>query len=191
MQDLKDEYLDALRVLVRCLRTAEVRHVIIGGLAVGLRGFSRPTRDINAVLWDVDDRIDEVIEELAASGFQFRPGTGRDFALLRRLLLMVSSNGIEVDLSLGIAPFELEVIERATEEDALGIMVRTARVEDLLIMKVLAGRDRDMLDVMKLSELWPTSDFLKVREVVTMFAEVLEDPSIIERLAWLPRQSME
>jgi len=46
------EVLDAMRVASDALKRARVRHVVVGGLAVGANGFPRATRDVNFLVGD-------------------------------------------------------------------------------------------------------------------------------------------
>jgi hypothetical protein len=46
------EVLDAMRVASEALRRAGVRHVVVGGLAVGANGYPRNTRDVDFLVGD-------------------------------------------------------------------------------------------------------------------------------------------
>lgn len=51
-----------LSALCRALRECEVEFAIVGGTAVSLVGRPRFTADIDAVLWDVDQRLAKIID---------------------------------------------------------------------------------------------------------------------------------
>ena len=63
----------------------------------------------------------------------------------RSLILPVRhrATNIKVDLALGLSGFERQVIARAESVELAGCRLPVATAEDLLIMKVLAGRPRD------------------------------------------------
>ena len=46
------EVLGAMRVASAALRSAGIRHVVVGGLAVGANGYPRATRDVNFLVGD-------------------------------------------------------------------------------------------------------------------------------------------
>jgi hypothetical protein len=54
---------------------------------------------------------------------------------------------VKVDLSIGLSGFEKQAVTRAEPIDLAGTTVAVATAEDLLIMKVLAGRPQDELDL--------------------------------------------
>lgn len=181
------QFHETLRALTRSLRAAEIRHAIIGGIAVIIRGYDRTTLDIDAVLWDVDDRLDEVISELELAGFFFRYPDASEMARKNRLLLMKNSSDFSIDLSLGLMPFELEVIDRAEDIELPDLIIRVATAEDLVIMKLIAGRPRDKEDVGRLVELWPEMDRARIKNYLTEFSDIMDDPTVIGRLDWLYR----
>jgi hypothetical protein len=51
-----------------------------------------------------------------------------------------------VDLAVGATGFERELIRRAPMESLGDVSIRVATAEDLLLMKILAGRPRDTED---------------------------------------------
>ena len=65
----------------------------------------------------------------------------------RVLLLKHEPSGIEIDLSLADLPFEREVIERAVERAVHGVSFRVATPEDIVVMKAIAMRPRDIADI--------------------------------------------
>ena len=65
----------------------------------------------------------------------------------RVLLLKHEPSGIEIDLSLADLPFEREVIERAVERAVRGVSFRVATPEDIVVMKAIAMRPRDIADI--------------------------------------------
>jgi hypothetical protein len=75
--------------------------------------------------------------------FRARIPDARNFALLRRVLLIRASNDKDVDIALGGFPFEKEMIRRATPfEFANSVILPTCSAEDRFIMKVFAARGK-------------------------------------------------
>lgn len=55
--------------------------------------------------------------------------------------------GVKVDMAIGLSGFERQVIARAEQTKVADCEVALAMAEDLLVMKLLAGRPRDLQDV--------------------------------------------
>lgn len=79
-------------------------------------------------------------------------------------------------------PFEHEVVERATLIDAGDVSLRIASAEDLVIMKAVAGRGRDIADIENLISANPDLDVERIRRWVREFSAVLETPEMYEHL---------
>ena len=158
-------------------------YALIGGLAVILRGHDRYTRDVDALVWDLDDRLDELASLLPKHGF--RPPTTEQLRLSKstRLLHTIWQEKVFVDFMLGLFPFEREILDHATAMDlGRGGFAKVATPEDLIIMKLTASREKDIQDVIALKELYPDLDRRRIRAIVTDYAEVLERPDITENL---------
>ena len=98
------------------------------------------------------------------------------------LLLRYSPSAVDLDLSLGMLPFEQEVVDRATDIDVAGVPLRVATAEDLVIMKSVAGRARDLADIENLIATNPDLDVERIRRWVREFSSVLETPEMYEPL---------
>lgn len=159
-----------------------VRAAIIGGVAASLLGKPRLTKDIDAVVLDTD--AEALIESGAAYGFLPRIADAVDFAHKTRMLLLRYTEGsIDIDLSLGALPFEYEVIERSSMIDVSpGVSICVASPEDIIVMKVIAGRGRDIMDIENVIQANPDLDVERIRHWVREFSAVLEMPEIHDSL---------
>lgn len=121
--------------------------MIIGGLAVQHWGEPRATRDVDVTVMVSAESVDTFLEE-ATHRFRPRIADAVDFARRSRVLLLQSSEGVPIDLSLGVPGYEEEVMRRAvTVTWPNGKSVRLVGCEDLIIHKCVAGRARDLEDV--------------------------------------------
>lgn len=119
----------------------------IGGIAVQRWSEPRLTRDVDITLLTGFGNEEPYIDKLL-SRFRGRISEARDFALQRRVLLLISSTGIGLDVALGAFPFEQSAVERATYFDFLpNARLRTCSAEDLIVFKTFAGRGTDWRDV--------------------------------------------
>lgn len=120
---------------------------IIGGLALQAWGEIRVTRDADfTVLTDFIDEEDKVRAILGL--LTPRRPDALEFALRNRVVLGLAEGNVSVDLGIGGFEFERRVVERAqTVEFAPLVWLKVCSAEDLVIMKVFAGRDRDWSDI--------------------------------------------
>jgi hypothetical protein len=119
----------------------------IGGIAVQRWGEPRLTQDVDLTLLTGFGSEEKFIDALVDS-FPVRRKDAREFALSRRVLLLRTGSGMDVDLALGAFPFEERSIQRAsTWSWAANQSLITCSGEDLVVHKVFAGRDRDWGDV--------------------------------------------
>ncbi len=73
----------------------------------------------------------------------------------RVLLLRHTKSSINIDISLGILPFEEELVERSSLHQVASISIRLPTTEDLIIMKAVAHRPQDLQDIRDLVEIHP------------------------------------
>jgi hypothetical protein len=108
----------------------------------------------------------------------------RSFAIRNRVLLLLATNGVGLDIALGAFPFEENAVDRATwwqldEEHAL----LTCSPEDLIVHKSFANCDQDWIDIKGV--IIRQQDKLERDQIfneLTPLAELKEEPGIIERL---------
>ncbi|MGD9635818.1 MAG: DUF6036 family nucleotidyltransferase [Pirellulales bacterium] len=126
----------------------QVRHALVGGLAVALRGQPRATIDVDMILaTDVDDVLD-LIARLPASPFLPLFVDVEEIVQASLILpLRHRDTGVKVDMAIGLSGFERQAVERAQLCDVAGTKVPVATAEDLIIMKSLAARPRDQQDL--------------------------------------------
>lgn len=125
------------------------RYCVIGGLAIQRWGEPRATLDADmTLLTDFGDEEKYVAALLEA--FEARLPDAFDFALTRRVVLLRTKGGKDVDVSLGALPFEQEMVKRAERHEfAPGIVLPCCTAEDLFVMKAFAARPKDWVDAEK------------------------------------------
>jgi predicted nucleotidyltransferase len=169
-----------LASLSRWLNDQQVTYAIIGGVAVGFRAQPRFTQDVDAVVWIDLDQLEAFVESGKRFGFVPRVSDPIDFARKARVLLLRhQQTNIGIDLSCGALPFEREMLDRATELTAGAISLRIATSEDLIILKAVAHRQRDLVDIDNLLTVHLDVDFDRIRYWVRQFADVLDSPELV------------
>jgi len=163
----------SVTAVFRALNEAGVRYVVVGGLAVLAHGVLRTTNDIDIVLDLEEENVARATEALAALGFQpLVPVPLADLGRAERRREWIEEKGAKVfhlysdrhrtarvDVFLE-EPFDLDqVLDRALHEEiAPGVVVPFVGLDDLLRMKVEAGRPQDLLDAEKLRMLGADPD---------------------------------
>jgi len=176
---------DPLEALDRLLSHFGHRGVVIGGTAVGLLSQPRFTEDLDAmVLLSVND-IPHFLAVAEKEGIFPRIDQAEDFAKRSRVLLLRHARSqTDIDISLGALPFEQEVVERSIAhaiDDTLTIRLPTP--EDLIIMKAVAHRPKDLLDIQGILQSNPDLDRQRIQDWVAEFAALLEMPELWEDIA--------
>ncbi len=175
--------LAALGDLSRWLKSTQTPGAIIGGIAASILGRPRFTRDIDAVVLRAEEDWPEFLSSGQQFGFHPRRSDAVEFARKARVLLVRhQSSGIDVDVSLGSLPFEKELIDRAVWRKIAGVSTPLPRVEDLIVMKAVAHRRRDLDDIEGLVEANPDLDTARIMRLVSDFAAALEMPGILTDL---------
>jgi predicted nucleotidyltransferase len=144
-----------LRELLARLIEAEVRFVLVGGLAVNAWGYLRATRDVdfvpdpspenlaklNAVLGDLDGKVEVDGRVLDSNAIWTFLRTGD------RTLVATELGTVDVLQGLPQIPSFAALDETAKDVDIGGIVVRVCSLEHLLAMKRSSDRPRDRDDL--------------------------------------------
>jgi hypothetical protein len=171
----------ALKDLMRWLTHEQIPGAIVGAVAASVRGKPRHTDDVDAVVFADDMRWDRVLESAGRYGFIPRIEDALGFAAHSHVLLLKHEpSGTEVDISLGALPFEREIVERSSMVKVGRLQLRLTSAEDLIIMKSLARRPRDIADIEGLLTTNPDLDLNRIRHHLRDFSSVLEMPEIYE-----------
>jgi hypothetical protein len=98
----------------------------------------------------------------------------------RVLLLRHEPSRIEIDVIVGGLPFERAAVASGEWRTLGGFAVRLPRIGDLMIMKAIAQRPQDLLDLEALIETHPEADLSEVRQWVREFSVAATMPSLLE-----------
>jgi predicted nucleotidyltransferase len=180
--------LDApLAALDDALRSLGARYMIIGGIAVIARGVGRQTDDLDATVWAEGVDLAVVLARLADRGIAPRVANAEEFARQSQVLLLRhDATRTPIDLSFAWLPWESEALDRA-ERTALGsVTVPLATVDDLLIYKAIAWRERDRADIQRLLTIHGHRvDRARVLATIAEFGELLDEPERATQVAAL------
>ena len=181
----ESEFLVALYDLVQLLQGTRRSGVLIGGVAVGLLGYSRATADIDMIIEGTGIDLTDFLEQARTAGFEPRVADALEFARRTYVVpLKHTATGVPIDLSLAFTPFEHEAIANAVSVSLPTVSAPVAHPEDLVIMKCVAQRPIDRVDIQELYRIYASQiDLNRVRYWVEQFAEAFDDPDLWTRVA--------
>ena len=116
--------------------------------------------------------------------FEPRLPDAESFAVEHRVLLLRSSAGVGLDITLAALPYEALVIDRSSVfEFPWQAELRTCSAEDLLVMKAFAGRTQDWADVERvLVRQSGELDWDYIRAQLAPLAELQGEPNRLDEL---------
>lgn len=157
--------------------------MVIGGIAIIARGVNRLTTDIDVVIRGDAVAIDALLELLAEHDIEPRIADAAAFAR-RNLVLLVrhQATGVDLDCSLAFTRFEHEALSLSERGRFGSVRAPMATPEDLMILKVMAGRPKDIEDAAALLVLFPRIDRERVRRELATLAELAEEPGLVDNL---------
>lgn len=133
----------ALEALGRLLDRLGIRWVLIGALAANrYRVTARLTQDVDLLLADAGPGHEHLARELAAEGWSVRRATpGGEILRLRHAELGAA------DLIVAATDYERHAMSRAREEHLGSLPARVLAPEDVIVLKLIAGRAQDLADI--------------------------------------------
>jgi hypothetical protein len=167
---VNEQFDDAIVRVANLLESHQLAFTLIGGLASSIRGRLRVTADIDIV---VDCEVSAAVSLLKQlDGKSFRPFVDDAEVSIRQFYILPIEDvatGTPIDAS----GFEKMVVGRATTPEGYPIPVATA--EDLLLMKLMAGRAQDVSDVQGILALHKdTIDWSYCIEIAGQLQEALD-----------------
>jgi len=172
---------DAMRDLGRWLEATNTLGMIIGGVAVAFLGRGRITRDVDALIWLEDEKLESFILAGQQFGFYSRFSGPAAFARKSHILAMRHhGTKVAVDVALGGLAFEKEALKHRRRVKVTDFNVAIPRAEDLILMKAVAHRDNDIVDIRGIIARQKKLDTRYLRKHAKEFAAMLDQPDIID-----------
>lgn len=175
----------AICAITDVLESERVPYAIVGGIANAVWGEPRATVDIDVTV-TVDERA--LASTIQAIASRLRPAVSdpAEFVRQTRVLPLDSQDGVRIGVIFALMPFEVEAIRGAQQIPIAGRQVRVVTAEDLILMKIISERPRDLADAEAiLRRRRSTLDREYVEPRVRELASALERDDILERWrAW-------
>ena len=173
---------DTLRVLARVLDGQGLPWFVFGAQAVAVRGAPRTTQDIDVTVEVERRHLRALVEALESEGLRHRyPDLSEELLAKGAVLPLSHPSGMEVDLVLAGSGFETAALDRVTRVAIDGVEVPVAPATDLIVMKELAGRGKDLDDLRSLLASGDV-DLAAARNLLGQFEEALGQSDLLPRL---------
>lgn len=130
----------------RALGPLGVRWFLFGAQAAALRGVRRFTADLDITIDPGSQSVATIVAAFEREGLTLRVADVDEFVQETRVLPMRFGD-LPVDVVLAGPGFEDRFFDRAERVEVDGASIFVARTEDLVVMKILAGRPKDIEDV--------------------------------------------
>ena len=130
----------------RFLRAARIDHAVGGALALGFYAEPRGTLDVDLNIFVDADEPGEALDVLSAGGVAL----DRSLAIANiasRGDLYLRHRGCRLDLFFNSIPFHASASRRTREVSLLGARVPILAPDDLIVLKLLFNRHKDIADV--------------------------------------------
>ena len=159
-----------LESLIEFFEKRRVDYMVMGGIAVRFWGIPRPTYDLDFTLAVEEDAIPQLCQRLREEGFSVLTAHEEGFVDrlegMRKFGVMHYAEGKEVavDLFLVTTQYQQAAFGRRVQAK---ISTRSAWLispEDLILHKLIAGRDRDLSDITDILWMSPEVDTVYLRE---------------------------
>lgn len=138
-----------LEKISKALTANDLEYIVIGGQAVLIYGAARFTDDIDILLNSDISKLDILNDLIKKSGLKKL----QDDDFIRKtyvIPLLDEESKMRIDIIFSFTDFEKNAIARAETRTVNNVNVKFASIEDVIIMKLFAGRAIDMEDVKKL-----------------------------------------
>ena len=180
---------ELLADLHRALTALGLRWYLFGAQAAILHGVARLTADVDVTVDVAALPYAVLVDRLAAAGFDLRVPDDEGFVERTRVLpLLHTRSRLPLDVVLAGPGLE-ELFFTRVEEHRIGdLPVPVAAAEDLVAMKILAGRPKDLDDVAAILRA-RSVDPERVRSTLRLREQALDRRDLIAELARLLSQS--
>lgn len=149
MKDLPD----IVEKLTDLLERNGLVYALMGGIAVRVYGIPRPTYDVDLTVAVPREALPDLYDAMEQAGYTV-PETYRTGWLdqvagmpLVKFRLYLQDHGVDIDLFLAETTYQQELLQRRRLEEINGTSAWLASPEDLILLKLIANRPRDLADV--------------------------------------------
>ncbi len=143
----------ALNDFQRLFEGLGISYAVMGGVAVRYYGIPRPTYDVDFLVAIDRDQLPKLYHAAEVSGYTVPEAFLNGWIdvvggmPLVRLELFVGAKCVDVDLFLAESAYLQEILRRRRLEQMEGVNVWLVTPEDLILLKLMSHRPRDVADI--------------------------------------------
>lgn len=165
-----------LKSITKVMEASSIAWYLFGAQAGILHGLSRATADIDITIFLHFDDYDTLIENLESHNFVVK-FTKEEAEKFRVIPVIHKETQIPFDLVVAGPGLEDIFLQRAEFHKFEKLTIPVATIEDLIVMKILAGRAKDIDDA---STLYVNAkDRKHIRELLKLLEDALDRSDLI------------
>ena len=157
------------------------RWYVFGAQAVLVWGRPRLTGDVDVTVFLDPEDNDAFVAAMTQAGFDVRVPDLRDFVSRTRVFPFThAASGMALDAVLGGPGLEEEFLRTARQVDVGGLLVPVIGPEELVVVKILAGRSKDLDDVRGiLAAQEDALDLARIRELIRALEAAIDRADLL------------
>ena len=136
---------DVLRRVLDIVEALRIPYLLIGGLAVGVVGEARMTQDVDLIVVLPIRRLSVFAKRAQAWGFLIAEASLKEARMTGAVRLRWGD--FHVDVIFASTAFERSAFARKLSVTLAGRTVYVPSPEDLILLKLVPGREKDLFDV--------------------------------------------
>ena len=146
MRSQKSPFIDAIVKTLSFFERQKVEYFLLGGVAVTLLGEPRFTKDLDIDLFLPKESANSFFDKLKKADFTLdkREATKR---VKETGTFRFSCRGVGIDIILASTELENSALKRKKRISLYGVKTWLPSPEDLILLKLIPGRPKDLIDV--------------------------------------------
>lgn len=134
----------------RICRESQTPYAVMGGIAALVHGGMRTTQDVDITIYTEIGQLARIYKLFEKDFAAIRQDAMAFFERFFVLSLRHGQSQIRVDIAAALSGLERDAIKRSERRLFGAVEINVCTIEDLLIFKLFAAREKDLLDVKSL-----------------------------------------
>ena len=165
---------EVLHDLAAAMSERGLRWYLFGAQAAIVWGSPRLSADVDVTAVIAPEAIAEYVDGMSSHGFELVVGDADFVARTRVLPFVHRASRMPLDVVLAGPGLEDEFLQRAIAVEIAGTIVPVITPEDLIVTKILAGRQKDIEDIRNvIHERRASLDVERIRTILSLLEQAL------------------